>query len=161
MSEKQAEEKAGKRHGTRGILHPKMKAKQIKPGEVRNPTGRPKGKNLTTLLKEIGNESTPKEYQKYGKTWYEVIARNAFKMALKQHPYFKSILDLEREGAELLTEFLELVNRYGITKEQIKADPILLEAAIRCGYITDSESENGTPGTGKDNTAAEGTGETP
>lgn len=162
MSEKQADEKAGKRFGTRGILHPKMREKQIKPGEVRNPTGRPKGKSFKTLIEEIGHEDLPVELAKStkAKTWKELVVRAAFKQALKQAQYFKALLDTEKEANELLTEFLELVNRYGITQEQIQADPVLLEAAIRCGYLADSESTDGTDSTPKNNSATSGAGKT-
>ena len=140
MSEKQPTKQP--KHG-RGVIHPKMKEATWKKGQSGNPGGRPKGRSLVTLIKEIGREALPKNLAKESgcKDWNELLARTALQKALEEHPYFKSILDLEREGAELLTEFLELVNRYGISKEQIEADPVLREAAIRCGYISDGANE--------------------
>lgn len=151
MSAEQANDQGKPRKSQRGVIGDKARAAQWPKGKSGNEAGRPKGKSFKTLIEEVGREDLPKDLAKStgAKTWKELLVRAAFKQALKQAPYFKALLDTEKESNELLTEFLELVNRYGITKEQIKSDPVLLEAAIRCGYLSDSTSEDGAFGPAK------------
>lgn len=151
MSAEQANDQGKPRKSQRGVIGDKARAAQWPKGKSGNEAGRPKGKSFKTLIEEVGREDLPKDLAKStgAKTWKELLVRAAFKQALKQAPYFKALLDTEKESNELLTEFLDLVHRYGITPEQIKADAVLLEAAIRCGYLSDSTGEDGTPGTAK------------
>ncbi|MCC6581881.1 MAG: hypothetical protein IT440_15735 [Phycisphaeraceae bacterium] len=148
MSAEQANDQGKPRKSQRGVIGDKARAAQWPKGKSGNEAGRPKGKSFKTLIEEVGREGLPAELSKStgAKTWKELLVRAAFKQALKQAPYFKALLDTEKESNELLTEFLDIVHRYGITPEQIKADPVLREAAIRCGYLSDSTGEDGTNG---------------
>jgi hypothetical protein len=129
-----------------------MKAYCWRKGQTGNPKGRPRGKSLVGWIKAVGYEDLPKDIAKKtgARTWNELLARSATKRAESEHSYFKSILDIQKEQAELSNQFLEIVNSCGLTLEQIKSDPTFYEAALRCGYISDGEGEGGEDSGGAD-----------
>jgi len=72
--------------------------KPAKKGEVRNPKGRPKGSGKVNLLKALEEElKKPTRIQIDGKrqtmTMEEAIAKSAAARALKDHRYFKTIIE--------------------------------------------------------------------
>jgi hypothetical protein len=91
-------------------LHPNSLAnlKKIKPGEVRNPNGRPrKDVSLTSLLK-AEMEKIPEVYDKNGKkntrTWRELLVEAWLRGALKNPVLLKELLDrLEGKVAQPVT----------------------------------------------------------
>lgn len=106
--------------------HPKSKAnlKPVKPGEVKNPAGRPpKELCITSILREKLHEPCDKDPSV---TWAEWLARRALELAGENAAYYKELLD-RTEGKVV----------FPITAQE----PVDVVFQIGKGYINPEDAE--------------------